>query len=59
MSKSKDSKGAGKMDIYEAWKQLKETVIELRDNEGTGSQKDICCFLINYMGILEKQIIES
>lgn len=47
------------MDIYEAWKQLKKTVIELRDNGGTGSQKDICSFLINYMGILEKQIIES
>ena len=47
------------MDIYGAWKQLKETVIELRDNEGTGSQKDICSFLINYMGILEKQIIKS
>lgn len=47
------------MDIYEAWKQLKETIIELRDNGGTGSQEDICCFLVNYMRTLEKQIIES
>lgn len=47
------------MDIYSAWKELKETVTELRDNGGTGSQKDICHFLANYMDTLERQIKES
>lgn len=37
------------------WEQLKETIIELRDSGGTGSQHDICAFLINYMLILENK----
>ena len=45
--------------IPEQWQELKETVIELRDNDGTGTQHDICTFLVNYMNILEKQMREE
>lgn len=42
--------------MTEQWNELKETIEELRDNNGTGTQKDICKFLINYMNLLEKQV---
>lgn len=38
------------------WNELKETIEELRDNGGTGTQKGICKFLMNYMNLLEKQV---
>ena len=41
------------------WQELKETIIELRDNDGTGTQQEVCKFLANYMDILEKQMQES
>lgn len=41
--------------MNDKWEQLKETILELRDNGGTGSQHDICSFLYNYMNILEKE----
>lgn len=37
------------------WDELKETIIELRDNDGTGTQQEICEFLVNYMNVLENQ----
>lgn len=39
----------------ESWTELKETIEELKDNGGNGSQKDICTFLFNLMNILEEQ----
>ena len=42
--------------ITEQWQELKETVIELRDNEGTLTQQEVCEYLVNYMNILERQI---
>ena len=42
--------------MTEQWKELKETIIELRDNGGTGTQQEVCNFLANYMDILEKQM---
>lgn len=44
--------------MTEQWKELKETIIELRDNDGTGTQQEVCKFLVNYMEILEKQMQE-
>lgn len=40
------------------WQELKATITEMRDNGGTGTQQDVCRFLINYMETLEKQIQE-
>lgn len=44
--------------MTEQWKELKETIIEMRDNDGTGTQQEVCRFLVNYMGVLEKQMQE-
>lgn len=41
-------------DMNEEWKELKETITELRDNGGTGTQQEVCKFLVNYMNVLEK-----
>ena len=40
------------------WEELKETIIEMRDNNGICTQQEVCKFLANYMEILEKQIQE-
>ena len=45
--------------IWEKWKELKETITELRDNRGAASQEEVCKFLLNYMGILEGQAREA
>lgn len=44
--------------MNEQWKELKETIIEMRDNDGTGTQQDACKFLANLMDVLEKQMQE-
>ncbi|MBR3243785.1 MAG: zinc ribbon domain-containing protein [Parasporobacterium sp.] len=44
--------------MTEQWQELKDTIIELRDNDGTSIQQELCTFLVNYMDILEKQIQE-
>lgn len=44
--------------MNEQWQELKETIVELRDSDGTGTQQEVCKFLVNYMGILEKQMQE-
>ena len=44
--------------MNEQWKELKETIVELRDSDGTGTQQEVCKFLANYMDILEKQMQE-
>ena len=30
--------------MIEQWQELKETIIELRDNDGTGTQQEVCKF---------------
>ena len=45
--------------MNEQWQELKETIIELRDNNGTGTQQEVCKFLANYMDTLEKQITDE
>ena len=40
----------------ELWNELKETITEMRDNDGTGTQQEVCKFLTNLMDVLEKQI---
>lgn len=37
------------------WQELKETITEMRDNDGTGTQQEVCKFLANYMAVLEKE----
>lgn len=44
--------------MTEQWQELKETITEMRDNDGTGTQQEVCKFLVNYMEILEKQMQE-
>ena len=44
--------------MNEQWQELKETITEMRDNDGTGTQQEVCKFLVNLMEILEKQIQE-
>lgn len=44
--------------MTEQWQELKETIAELRDNDGTGTQQEVCKFLANYMDNLEKQMQE-
>lgn len=44
--------------MTEQWQELKDTIIELRDNDGTGTQQEACKFLANCMDILEKQMQE-
>jgi len=44
--------------MIEQWQELKETITEMRDNDGTGTQQEVCKFLANYMDILEKQMQE-
>ena len=45
--------------MTEQWQELKETITEMRDNGGTGTQQEVCKFLANYMEILEKQMQQS
>jgi hypothetical protein len=42
--------------MREQWDELKETIIELRDNNGTATQQEVCQFLYNLMDVLEAQI---
>lgn len=41
--------------MTEQWRELKETITELRDNDGTGTQQEVCKFLANYMSVLESK----
>ena len=44
--------------MTEQWRELKETITEMRDNGGTGTQQEVCKFLADYMETLEKQMQE-
>ena len=39
----------------EQWQDLKDTVVELRDNNGTLTQQETCQFLARLMEIIETQ----
>ena len=39
--------------MEEQWQELKETITELRDSDGTLSQQEVCQFLARYMEVLE------
>lgn len=41
--------------MAEQWQKLRENITELRDNDGTGAQQEICRFLANLIDALEKQ----
>lgn len=41
--------------MKEQWDELKETIIELRDNDGTATQQEVCQFLFNLMNVLEQK----
>ena len=45
--------------MKEKWQELKETIIEMRDNDGTSTQQETCKFLANLMDVLEKQMEEK
>ena len=45
--------------MNEQWQELKETIVEMRDNNGTGTQQEVCKFLTNLMDVLEKQMQEQ
>jgi len=47
------------MTRLEAWNELRESITELRDNDGTGTQQEICKFLANLMNVLDKQITDG
>jgi hypothetical protein len=38
----------------EGWDELKETIVEMRDNNGTGTQQEVCKFLVNLMRVIEE-----
>ena len=42
--------------MVEQWDELKETIVELRDNDGKLTQQEVCKFLSNLMDVLEKQM---
>ena len=45
--------------MNEQWQELKETIIEMRDNNGELIQQEVCKFLANLMDVLEKQMSSS
>lgn len=45
--------------MTEQWQELKETITELRDNDGTGTQQEVSKFLLNLMDVLEKKMSSS
>ena len=45
--------------MIEQWDELKATITELRDSGGTGTQQEVCGFLINLMIVLENQMDSS
>ena len=41
-------------EVYkDIWQELKETITELRDSDGTLTQQEVCQFLVRYMEVLE------
>ena len=44
--------------MTEQWQELKEIITEMRDNDGTATQQEVCKFLAELMNLLEKQMQE-
>lgn len=42
--------------MIKQWNELKSTITELRDSGGTGTQQEVCEFLVNLMNVLQKQM---
>lgn len=40
---------------HEKWEYLKEHITEMRDADGKLSQKETCQFILNLMGVIEKE----
>lgn len=47
------------IDAEEKWQEIKETVLELRDNGGTATQKEVSGFLLNLMDVLDGEAVED
>lgn len=43
----------------EKWQELKETVLELRDNGGMATQKEVSGFLLNLMDVLDGEDVDA
>ena len=44
--------------MIKQWNELKASITELRDSGGTGTQQEICGYLVSLMVVLEKQMQE-
>ena len=44
--------------MTDQWNELKASITELRDSGGTGTQQEICGYLVSLMVVLEKQMQE-
>lgn len=42
--------------MKEQWDELKEIIIEMRDNDGVATQQEACKFLVSLMEVLEKEV---
>ena len=40
---------------HEKWEYLKEHITEMRDADGELNQKDTCQFILNLMGVIERE----
>lgn len=40
---------------HENWEYLKEHITEMRDADGELNQKDTCKFILNLMGVIERE----
>ena len=40
----------------DGWNELRSTITEMRDNNGTGSQQHVCRFLVNLMSVIEEKL---
>lgn len=45
-----------KIQDFDEWEQLKETIAEIKDNNtyDNNAATELCTFLLNYMAVLEK-----
>lgn len=42
-------------DPWRKWNQLRDTISEMAENGGTGTQEDVCRYLLKYMDVLEQE----
>ena len=41
--------------IADNWNQLRDTISEMAENGGDGTQEDVCRYLLKYMDVLEQE----